>query len=359
LHHRPQLPVHRFSGITARRYKIRCVIAYWGGSKSLPARLLRLRGKGKRSNVSRLTVRGAHKEEDFWRIRTFLRDVFLLNNRRLRSWHVVRLDYWRWHFVANCELSPPVPQVTYIWETNDRRIAAVLNPESNGEAFMQVHPHFRAPELEEEMLAFAETHLSVRKADGTRTLYAFADDDDAQRRRLLENRGYVKRGRPENQWRRELDVLIPSAPPIPGYVIRSMGDVDEHPTRSWASWKAFHPDEPDEHYEGSDWYLNIQYAPLYRRDLDIVAVTPGGEIAAFATIWFDDATRSGVFVLVGAMPAHQRRGLSTAVMTEGLHRLQRMGATRAFVSGYSAQANALYATVMSQKDVQEPWVKAW
>lgn len=309
--------------------------------------------------MTKLTVRRAHKEEDFWRIRTFLREVFLANDRRLLSWHVVRLDYWRWHFVANCELSAPVPQVTYIWETNDGRVAAVLNPESTGEAFMQVHPHFGTPELEEEMLVFAETHLSVRNADGTRTLYAFADDNDIQRQRLLEGRGFVKRGRPENQWRRELDAPVANPQPVPGYVIRSMGDVDEHPTRSWASWKAFHPNEPDAHYEGSDWYLNIQYAPLYRRDLDIVAITPGSEIAAFATIWFDDATRSGVFVLVGAMPAHQRRGLSTAVMTEGLHRLQHMGATRAFVSGYTRPANALYATVMSQKDVQEPWVKAW
>jgi mycothiol synthase len=309
--------------------------------------------------LTKLTIRRADNEDDFWRIRAFLREVFLLNDRHLLCWHVVRLDYWRWHFVANCEMSAPVPEVTYLWETTEGRIAAVLNPESTSEAFMQLHPDYRTPQLEEEMLAFAEEHLSAPIANGQGRLYAFAADGDRQRQRLLESRGYIRRGRPEQQWRRDLDAPIPRAPLAPGYAMRSMGDIDEFPARSWASWKAFHPDDPDELYEGSDWYLNIQYAPLYRRDLDIVAATPGGEIAAFATIWFDDATRSGVFVLVGAMPAHQRRGLSTAVMTEGLRRLQRMGATRAFVSGYTPEANALYASVMSEKDVQEPWVKEW
>jgi len=37
-----------------------------------------------------------HSEADYWRIRNFLREVFLLNNRLEHSWHVARLDHWRW-----------------------------------------------------------------------------------------------------------------------------------------------------------------------------------------------------------------------------------------------------------------------
>lgn len=44
--------------------------------------------------------------------------------------------------------------------------------------------------------------------------------------------------------------------------------------------------------------------------------------------------------------AYQRRGLSKALMNEGLRRVQRMGATLAFVGGYSPEANALYRAVM-------------
>jgi mycothiol synthase len=108
------------------------------------------------------------------------------------------------------------------------------------------------------------------------------------------------------------------------------------------------------------WYRNIQTAPLYRRDLDLVAIAPEGEIAAFCTIWFDDVTRSGYFEPVATVPARQRRGLGRAVTTEGLRRLQRMGATTAFVSGYRTAANALYRSVMGpDHELYEPWVKEW
>jgi hypothetical protein len=47
-------------------------------------------------------------------------------------------------------------------------------------------------------------------------------------------------------------------------------------------------------------------------------------------------------------------------LTEGLRRLQRMGALTAFVSGFSSAANALYRSVMgSDHDLSEPWVKEW
>jgi predicted N-acetyltransferase YhbS len=101
-------------------------------------------------------------------------------------------------------------------------------------------------------------------------------------------------------------------------------------------------------------------APLYRRDLDLVAVAPDGSIAAFCTIWFDDVTRSAYFEPVATVPAHQRHGLAKALMSEGLQRLQRMGALTAFVSGYGVGANALYQSVMGDDHASsEPWVKEW
>ena len=52
----------------------------------------------------KLALRAFQMEEDRWRIRAFLREVFLLNGRRKLSWHVARLDYWRWHgIIALCK----------------------------------------------------------------------------------------------------------------------------------------------------------------------------------------------------------------------------------------------------------------
>ena len=144
-----------------------------------------------------------------------------------------------------------------------------------------------------------------------------------------------------------------------GYTIRPLGGESELPARSWASWRGFHPNEPHEKYQGWEWYRNIQRCPLYRRDLDIVAAT-GDIIAAFATFWFDDVTRTVYIEPVATVPEHQRKGLARAVITEGLRRVQRMGAVRAFVGGYGPEPNALYSSVFSpQCDRSEQWAKAW
>jgi GNAT superfamily N-acetyltransferase len=299
-------------------------------------------------------------EKDFWRIRNFLREVFILNGRQEHSWHVARLDYWRWHLVLNCGLIGSVDAVTNLWETVDGQIAGVLNPVGLGEIRLHVHPRYRTADLETDMLAFAEQHLFLTNDDGHRFLYLPIDAGDILRRGVLQDRGYSRQNGTSHKWCVDLGRVLPEAFIPEGYDIRSMGDLSEHPSRSWASWRAFHDDEPDDHYDGDwSWYQNVQTAPLYRRDLDIVAVAPQGEIAAFATIFYDDYTRSAVCVLVGTAAEHQRRGLGKAVLLEGLRRLNRLGGTRAFATAYDAPADALYRSVMASFTVAETWLKVW
>ena len=292
-------------------------------------------------------------------MREFLRQVFLLNGCREWSWHVARLDYCRWHSFANCN-GQRLEDVTFLWETGDGELAAVVLPEDPGDVHLQVHPRWRAPELEEEMVVLAEARLTVAQPDGRRKLQIWAPSHDVQRQSLLAGRGYVKGDWPEYQHRRCLDQPIPDVPVAPGYTIRSVGDGLELLERCYASGLGFHDGDIKvavDNRNDPTWYRNIQTAALYRRDLDIVAVAPDGAIAAFCTIWFDDVTRSAYFEPVATVPAHQRRGLGKAVMTEGLRRLQRMGATTAFVGGHSVAANALYTSVMGPDcDLYERWV---
>ncbi len=318
------------------------------------------------------TLRKYRGEDDYWRIRSFLRQVMLLNGTRELSWHVARLDYWRWHVVANCHACDPVEQVTFLWEGSDGRIAAVLNPEGGGEAHFQVHPGMRTPDLDAEMLEAAEEHLAVSDSDGRKKLVVWADSRDDLRKGLLARRGYARGDWPdaaEHQRRRTMSAPIVETPIPEGYAVRPLGGEEELPARSWASWRAFHPAEPDEKYEGWTWYHGIQRQPLYRRDLDMVAIprhptitdfAPAGQIAAFCTAWYDDVTRSAYFEPVGAAPEHQRRGLGRAVMAAALRRLAAMGAVVAFVGGYSTAANALYASAgFTEYDLSEPWVRVW
>lgn len=307
-------------------------------------------------------LRPYQTEDDFWRMREFLRQVYLLNDRRERSWHVARLEYARWHTCMNCA-RVRLEDVAYLWEADGRLVAFTMPDGGRGEAHLCVHPELRTRELEEEMLDVAEEHLARVRPDGTRRLYVWAPAADALRQDILARRGYAKQGDPEHQWRRQLDTPIPEVPLAPGYTIRSLGDGLELLERCYASGLGFHEGDIKIAVENRDdptWYRNIQTAPLYRRDLDLVAVAPDGAIASFCTIWFDDVTRSAYYEPVATVPAHQRRGLSRALLTEGLRRLRRMGALVAGVGGYSVEANALYRSVMGpDHELYEPWVREW
>jgi len=304
------------------------------------------------------TLRSCNNEEDFFHIRNFLREVFLLNDRLEHSWHVSRFDYWRWHFIQTCHVCESIENGAILWETTDGRIVAVLTDFGCGEIRLHVHPHFRSVELEDEMLAYAEKNFSGKLKNGGRILYQPIFVDDFQRQELAQKRGFTKRPGGGHHYRRNLDSPVPDAPIPSGYVIRSMGTLDEHPARSWASWRAFHSDEPDSNYDGYwSWYQNVQSMPLYRRDLDIVATTAEGAIAAFCTIAYDDYTRSAVCVLVGTAAEHWRRGLGKAVIFEGMRRLKHLGCTRVFATANEPPADALYHSAMQEMKVTDTWIK--
>jgi len=309
----------------------------------------------------KLTMRRYQSEDDFWRIRSFLREAFLLNSRRMLSWPVARLDYWRWHGILNLgegELEKDV----YLWETEEGQIAAVLNREGAGQAYLQIHPSFKTAELEEQMIILAEECLRTPSQRGGLVLSVWSDSADSQRLGILERRGFTHNaGSNEQQWRRNLELPIPDNPARDGYTVRALGEVSELPARCWASWRAFHADDSDEDYDRDwSWYQNIQSAPLYRRDLDLVAIASSGEVAAFTTIWYDDGTHCGYFEPVGTMPEYQRRGLARSLLCEGMRRLKKMGANQAITFGGEPPANALYKSVLGPDfDLYMPWEKRW
>jgi mycothiol synthase len=305
-----------------------------------------------------LSFHPCNKEDDFWRVRNFLREVFMLNERLEHSWHVSRLDYWRWHYIKTVNVMESVEKGMAVWENAHGKIIAALNHLGGSELRLHVHPHFRCTELENEMLAYAEETYYATTEDGRRYVYMPIFADDAQRQEIALGRGYVKQSGWGHHYRRDLDAPNPEVPIAAGYVMRSMGRVEDYPTRSWASWRAFHNDEPDENYDGEySWYANLQSAPLYRRDLDVVAEAPDGSIAAFCTAFYDDYTRSAVTVLVGTAFEHWRRGLGKAVISQVMRRLRQVGCTRVFATAYDEPADFLYRSVMQQMKVTDTWLK--
>ena len=307
----------------------------------------------------RPTLRTYQTENDYWQIREFLREVSLLNDRHDYSWSLLRWDYWRWHGIENM-FHFRLQDIITLWEMKGQ-IVAILNPEGMGEAFFQFHPAFRAEVPLAEMLDVAETKLSKTNETGKTELVVWVNAMDKAAKTLFRECGYARsKWNAEYMRRRPFTKPIPNSVPKNGYNIRALGDESELPARSWLSWKVFHPDEPDGKYQGWEWYKNIQRVPLYNPELDIAAVAPDGELAAFCTVWMDNVTRTAVFEPVGTHPAHQKRGLGKAVMSEGLRRARNLGATLATVSSYSVGAHALYESMgFTEVDLLEPWIKEW
>lgn len=54
-------------------------------------------------------------EDDYWRMRELLRELFMLNGRLERNWHVARLDYARWHTCLNWA-QVGLENVAWLWE---------------------------------------------------------------------------------------------------------------------------------------------------------------------------------------------------------------------------------------------------
>ncbi len=309
-----------------------------------------------------IKYRTYQSEDDFWRMRAFLREVFVLNDFRERAWHVARLEYARWHTVLNCA-NLTLHDVAHLWEADGKLIAIAMPDGGLDEAHFMIHPQYDSRVLEEEMLAVAEEKLSIKKDNGEQLLAVWAMEDDHLRREMLADHGYERKGWVETQHRRDLTLPIPEVEGPEGYTLRSLGDGLELLERCYASGLGFHQGDIKIAVENRDdvtWYRNIQTAPLYRRDLDLVAVASDGSIASFCTIWFDDVTRSAYFEPVATVPAHQRRGLSRALLTMGLHRLKRMGCLWATVAGFEPGPNRLYeTTVGSEYGHYQSWVKTW
>jgi GNAT superfamily N-acetyltransferase len=312
----------------------------------------------------KLRMRKIYGENDYWKIRDFLRETFLLNDRKEINWQVARLDYCRWHVMKNCQKTNYF-DLTYVWENEKDEIVAVLSPEEIENIHLQLHPDYKSKELIKEMIEVAEKNYP-RSYDGNRKKerhIIWSHDVDDMKNNVLKEMGYQPTEWLDNQRYKPLDESLPKVEMPKGYSIRHMGLDSDIPKRSWASFRAFHSEEPLENYEddGGEWYYNIIKTPLYRRDLDLVAIAPEGGIVGFVTVWYDDYTRTGYFEPVGVTPSHQRQGIAKALILEGMKKLRELGAILAVIGGINEAANKTYSYMFNDKNklVYRIWRKEY
>jgi GNAT superfamily N-acetyltransferase len=215
-------------------------------------------------------------------------------------------------------------------------------------------PDYRS--LEAEMLDWAEARRRATVPPGAApTLSAIAYDRDTERVALLTARGYQQQQQGDRYRQMSLQGQLP-APVVPaGYTLRQLQPDTELAGQVAAHRAAFAPSKMTVEKQ-----QKVLAAPTYRPDLDLVVLAPTGDIAAYTLIWFDAANRMGIFEPMATAPAHQRRGLATALLAEGVQRLQALGAETACINtGMKNEAsNRAYAGFGFQLVAEEyHWTK--
>ena len=301
-------------------------------------------------------------DDDYWRIRRFFRSLSAVDVRPTANWDVCDFDYWRWHTLESVwERSPR--ELRY-WENQEEEIVGVLVYGDPGVCHPMADPAVATEDLLHQMLETAESEFLLSLDDGRRLLFPWAGTEDALLNSVLEVRGYELHASGHSTqyhgWQSLLDGP-PSAQALDGYSLRSMGS-DDYSARSLASWRVFHPGEPDEGADPvGDWYANVQRAPLYRRDLDIVAIDDAtSEMAAFSTGYFDDVARIGNILLSGAVPAHPHEELECWTVTELLSRLHRLGAVGCSLTWFESDPGDVYTSAgFDVHSVSKVWKKTF
>ena len=207
---------------------------------------------------------------------------------------------------------------------------------------VQVLPAYAWTGIEQEGVAWAE-HLraNLRQADPQRwssPLATGARQDDGPRIAFLEQHGFRRGEHVEVNLLRSLQNLlaaaaVPATYRLRGCWVRPMRRPRRGRARGRGEWSTGDIDGDD--------YAYLLQMPGYRRDLDVVAVAPDGEIAAYVNGWLDEVNRIGDLGPVGALPAHRRQGLTCAVLLQCMRQMQAYGMQRVCVSTGESNSAAL------------------
>lgn len=203
------------------------------------------------------------------------------------------------------------------------------------------------PALEMEMVAWAVSAMQARnQAKGTSdTLDASALDDDLPRLAFLERYGFQRQSESSILFGCRLDQPIPEPQLPPGFVIRPMGGEAEVEAHVAMHRAAFGTDNMTVAYRRT-----MMSAPDYLPELDLVAVAPNGDLAAYCMcqIFPDDSPRAsgqkeGWTDPVATHPDYQRLGLAKALMLAGMYLLKARGIDTAIL-GTSSENIAMQRT---------------
>jgi ribosomal protein S18 acetylase RimI-like enzyme len=226
-----------------------------------------------------------------------------------------------------------------LWRDADARLAGyVLVDVRYCNVYWDIHPEAAGLGLDRVMIAWASQYLPQgRRAWGLfteeLTLDASARSDDTERIALLGSLGFEALPDRSVRMTRRLAEPIPRPSLPPGFSIRPV--VGEQEVEALV---ALHRAALATENLSSEDRLSWMRTPDYDPDLDLVAVGPDGQLAAycFCSISREDNARTGrnegFTDPVATHPDFQRRGLARALLLTGMRLLRERGADWAVLS---------------------------
>ncbi|MEP7291699.1 MAG: GNAT family N-acetyltransferase [Chloroflexota bacterium] len=251
------------------------------------------------------------------------------------------------HAMSNALRGRDLDRYIHVYEDADGSIKAlvVLHPVRYSAYDLLVDPSLRDGELETRLIAWGERAewrlVQQAGSNQTQVTIAVMDCDGLLRERLLKQ-GYQADAAPVMMvTTRALEDAIPPSVVPEGFSIRSVSGEHEAARLSETHSSAF----------GSKWtpdeYVRMMRTPGFEIERELVVVAPDGRFAAFLIYWLDPVTQSGLFEPVGCHADFRRRGLTRALMYEGMRRMAARGMTSAIVLYHvdNAASTALYRSV--------------
>lgn len=270
--------------------------------------------------------------------------------------HVAELP-WR--------LSSPsarMPERTRLWENAGGALVAWATLQFPAWYCLDfvVRPNARSADLEATVLAWAVERLETEATDrgGHLPFYVSARANDGARIKAIEKAGFARQNWSYVHFVRDLDRPIP-APKLPeGFTIRPLAG-----EREAEAYAAMHRAAFDTTNMTADWRQTTLRDPRYVPDLDLVAVGPEGNLAAFCVGWITPplASLAGQRLAqvepLGVLPEHQRKGLGRALLLEVLRRAKALGAHRIEVDAesYNEASRGTYEALGFQPAFEAPF----
>lgn len=273
-------------------------------------------------------------QENFNNVHAFLRKMVTLTGK-LQTWEFVRFEFWNRYEAPKSADPNFMENNAHLWKNEAGEITGLFISESGGGFFsLIVHPDY--PHLADEMVAWTRNVWGKGKKKLNTDCYPYGQEVQA-----LLDQGFVQDSHIGNTRRYDLVHMDYTLNLEEGFSIRCMREGIDEGAKSDLMEQIFSSGDSN---VGSIEYWRKDLKS-YRADLDFTLIDQNGRPIAFCFGFVDQDNGIAVIETIGTHPDYRQRGFGKSVISACFNRLKEQGVRTAYITGFSAEANALYQSL--------------